>query len=123
MDKIASDEQFPGQGMSFTAWVQSIIPELDDKDADRVLWECTPFPLSTGYKEFLSPVEEVRDQLASGMTLDEVLDELYRRMDEEMELYESARQLQERVRTVTKDWDLPKRVKIRPIVDVETDLL
>jgi hypothetical protein len=118
------DQQFPGQGLTYTEWVQSIIPQLSEKDADRVLWECTAFPMVQGYNELLPKVEAVRDQINGGMTLQEVIDEVYRKIDEEIarrDLEDSYRTLQDTVRSFTERYDLPARVRTRKITDVETN--
>lgn len=117
--------EFPGQGLSYIAWVQTFIPALTDDEANRLLWECTPFPLATGYEDLLPYLTAIRDEMATGTTLDEIIAENYRRMDEEMaaDLASIESQIEHPPRTVTGDWDLPGHVKSRAIVNVETDLL
>lgn len=45
-------------------------------------------------------------------------------MDEDYEeLIRMLAEIDEKVRTITKDWNLPEHVRSRPIIDIETDLL
>lgn len=125
-NRVAADDQrFPRRGMTYIEWVQSFIPGLTNEEANRLLWGCTPFPLATGYDDLLPYLTAIRDEMRTGTTLDEIIAENYRRMDEEMaaDLLSAESQIEDPPRTVTGDWDLPEHVRSRPTVIVESDLL
>lgn len=114
MNKIApDDQQFPEQGMTFIEFVQYVIPDLSDEEADQVLWECTPFPLAMGRDDLQPRLEAIRDRLADGDTLDDIIDEIYDDMCEDEEAGAGLRQ-------ALRDYRPPKR---RPVTDVESPLL
>lgn len=60
----AHGKAFPEQGMTFVEFVQHVIPDVSDVEADYILWNETPFPFAKGRDDLMPYLIKARDQRA-----------------------------------------------------------